>query len=85
MNIKISLTNKARAFLEKCIPNNPEALFRSNVISLLIIIIILVDRGDNDFINFLAGLLSVSLMIVVWIRNTAYSMINNKRKYSEDS
>ncbi len=85
MNIKISLTDKALSFLEKRIPDNADALFRSNVISLLIIIITLVDKGNDEFVNFLAGLLAVSLMIVVVVRNAAYNKLNDRRKDTEDS
>lgn len=77
--------DKVLAFLEKRIPNNAEDLFRSNVISLLLIIMTLVDKGDNDFINLLAGLLAVSLMTCVAVRTTAYNMINAKRKDEKDN
>ena len=77
--------DRVLAFLEKRIPDNAEALFRSNVISLLIIIMTLVDKSDNVFINLLAGLLAVSLMICVAVRNTAYNMINAKRKDEKDN
>lgn len=77
--------DRVLAFLEKRIPDNAEALFRRNVISLLIIIITLVDRGNNAFINLLAGLLAVWLMIAVVVRNTAYDMINDKRADSDDN
>lgn len=78
--------DRVLAFLEKRIPDNAEALFRSNVISLLIMIIMtLVDKSDKVFINLLAGLLVVSLMICVAVRNTAYNMINAKRKDEKDN